>query len=105
MLLRHRLEPSAAEQVDSAALARPWGRRHALVTVLKHARMSWLRVYRRQTMEVLLESLETELRLDLLVFSALPVDAHRSRTKDWGETGSGPPDMTVGGRSDSTCWP
>ena len=45
-------------QVDFATFTRPWGRRHALVVVLSHSRLLWLRFYRRQTMAVLTEGLE-----------------------------------------------
>ena len=33
-------------QVDFATFTRPWGRRHALVVVLSHSRLLWLRFYR-----------------------------------------------------------
>ncbi len=46
-------------QVDFATFTLPWGRRHALVTVLSHSRLLWLRFYRRQTMAVLIEGLES----------------------------------------------
>ncbi len=46
-------------QVDFATFKLPWGRRHALVTVLSHSRLLWLRFYQRQTMEVLIEGLES----------------------------------------------
>ena len=45
-------------QVDFATFKLPWGRRHALVTVLGYSRLLWLRFYRRQTMAVLTEGLE-----------------------------------------------
>ena len=45
-------------QVDFATFKLPWGRRHALVTVLGYSRLLWLRFYRRQTMAVLMEGLE-----------------------------------------------
>ena len=44
--------------MDFATFTRPWGRRHALVVVLSHSRLLWLRFYRRQTMAVLTEGLE-----------------------------------------------
>ena len=37
-------------QVDFATFTLPWGRRHALMTVLGYSRLLWLRFYRRQTM-------------------------------------------------------
>ena len=46
-------------QVDFATFTLPWGRRHALVTVMSHSRLLWLRFYQRQTMEVLIEGLES----------------------------------------------
>ena len=45
-------------QVDFATFTLPWSRRHALVVVLSHSRLLWLRFYRRQTMAVLTEGLE-----------------------------------------------
>ena len=49
-------------QVDFATFTRPWGRRHALVVVLRHSRLLWRRFSRRQTMAVLTEGLERALR-------------------------------------------
>ena len=46
-------------QVDFATFSLPWGRRHALVVVLSHSRLLWLCFYRRQTMAVLTEGLES----------------------------------------------
>ena len=46
-------------QVDFATFTLPWGRRYALVMVLSHSRLLWLRFYRRQTMAVLIEGLES----------------------------------------------
>ena len=46
-------------QVDFATFTLPWGRRHALVMVLSYSRLLWLRFYRRQTMAVLIEGLES----------------------------------------------
>ena len=46
-------------QVDFATFTLPWGRRHALVMVLSHSRLLWLRFYRRQTNAVLIEGLES----------------------------------------------
>ena len=46
-------------QVDFATFKLPWGRRHALVTVLGYSRLLWLRFYRQQTMAVLTEGLES----------------------------------------------
>ena len=46
-------------QVDFATFTLPWGRRHALVAVLGYSRLLWLGFYRRQTMEVLIEGLES----------------------------------------------
>ena len=46
-------------QVDFATFTLPWCRRHALVVVLSHSRLLWLRFYRRQTMAVLIDGLES----------------------------------------------
>ena len=46
-------------QVDFGTFTLPWGRRHALVVVLSHSRLLWLRFYRRQTMAVLTAALES----------------------------------------------
>ena len=46
-------------QVDFGTFTLPWGRRHALVVVLSHSRLLWLRFYRRQTMAVLTAGLES----------------------------------------------
>ena len=46
-------------QVDFGTFTLPWGRRHALVVVLSHSRLLWLCFFRRQTMAVLIEGLES----------------------------------------------
>ena len=46
-------------QVDFGTFRLPWGRRHALLVVLGYSRLLWLRFYRRQTMAVLMEGLES----------------------------------------------
>ena len=46
-------------QVDFATFTLPWGRRHALLVVLGYSRLLWLQFYRRQTMAVLIEGLES----------------------------------------------
>ena len=46
-------------QVDFGTFRLPWGRRHALLVVLGYSRLLWLRFYRRQTMAVLTEGLES----------------------------------------------
>ena len=46
-------------QVDFATFRLPWARRYALVMVLSHSRLLWLRFYRGQTMAVLIEGLES----------------------------------------------
>ena len=45
--------------MDFGTFTLPWGRRHALVVVLSHSRLLWLRFYRRQTMAVLTAGLES----------------------------------------------
>ncbi len=46
-------------QVDFGTFTLPWGRRHALLVVLGYSRLLWLHFYRRQTMTVLMEGLES----------------------------------------------
>ena len=46
-------------QVDYATFTLPWGRRYALLMVLGHSRVLWLHFYRRQTMAVLIEELDS----------------------------------------------
>ena len=55
---RFETPPGRQAQVDFATFTLPWGRRHALLVVLGHSRLLWLRFYRHQTMEVLTEGLE-----------------------------------------------
>ena len=45
--------------MDFGSFNLPWGRRHALLVVLGHSRLRWLRYYPRQTMAVLFEGLES----------------------------------------------
>ena len=58
-VVRYETPAGRQGQVDFATFTLPWGRRHALVTVLSHSRLLWLRFYQRQTMEVLMEGLES----------------------------------------------
>ena len=46
-------------QVDFGTFALPWGRRHALVIVLRYSRLLWPRFYAGQTMTVLMDGLES----------------------------------------------
>ncbi len=45
--------------MDFGTFTLPWGRRHALLVVLGHSRLLWLRFYPRQTMAVLIDGLES----------------------------------------------
>ena len=56
-----RFETPAARQgqVDFGTFRLPWDRRHALLVVLGYSRLLWLRIYRRQTIAVLMEHLES----------------------------------------------
>ena len=58
-VVRYETPAGRQGQVDFATFTLPWGRRHALVTVLSHSRLLWVRFYQRQTMEVLMEGLES----------------------------------------------
>ena len=50
---RFETPPGRQCQVDFGSFTLPWGRRHALLVVLGHSRILWLRFYPRQTMAVL----------------------------------------------------
>ena len=56
--VRFETPPGRQGQVDFGTFTLPWGRRHALLVVLGHSRLLWLRFYRRQTMRVLFDGLE-----------------------------------------------
>ena len=58
-LQRFETPPGRQGQVDFGTFKLPWGRRHALLVVLGHSRLLWLRFYPRQTMAVLIEGLES----------------------------------------------
>ena len=51
--VRFETQPGHQGQVDFGTFTLPWGRRHALLVVLGHSRLLWLRFYPRQTMAVL----------------------------------------------------
>ena len=56
---RFETPPGHQGQVDFGTFTLPWGRRHALLVVLGHSRLLWLRFYARQTMAVLIDGLES----------------------------------------------
>ena len=58
-VVRYETPPGRQGQVDFGTFTLPWGRRHALLVVLGHSRLLWLRFYRRQTMAVLIDGLES----------------------------------------------
>ena len=58
-LQRFETPPGRQGQVDFGTFKLPWGRRHALLVVLGHSRLLWLRFYPRQTMTVLIDGLES----------------------------------------------
>ena len=53
---RFETPPGRQGQVDFGSFMLPWGRRHALLVVLGHSRILWLRFYPRQTMAVLIDA-------------------------------------------------
>ena len=57
-VVRFETPPGRQGQVDFGSFKLPWGRRHALLVVLGHSRLLWLRFFPRQTMEVLFRGLE-----------------------------------------------
>ena len=76
-------------QVDFATFTLPWGRRHALVMVLSHSRLLWLRFYRRQTMAVLIEGLESAFECFGGVARELLFDQMRTVVLSDGRAGGG----------------
>ena len=58
-VVRYETPPGRQGQVDFGTFTLPWGRRHALLVVLGHSRLLWLRFYPRQTMDVLIDGLES----------------------------------------------
>ena len=61
-------------QVDFGTFRTPWGRRHALVVVLGHARLMWCEFYATQTMATVMTGLERAFRYFGGVPSELPFD-------------------------------
>ena len=57
--VRFETPPGRQGQVDFGTFTLPWGRRHALLVVLGYSRLLWLRFYARQTMNVLIDGLES----------------------------------------------
>ena len=57
-IVRFETPPGRQGQVDFGSFNLPWGRRHALLVVLDHSRLLWLRFYPRQTMAVLFDGLD-----------------------------------------------
>lgn len=58
-VIRFETPPGVQAQVDFAAVRFPWGKRFALLVVLGYSRLLWTRFYPRQTMQVLIQGLET----------------------------------------------
>jgi transposase len=57
-LIRYETVPGHQAQVDFAHCRLPWGVRYALVVVLGHSRLLWVRFYPRQDLRTLLLGLE-----------------------------------------------
>ena len=57
--VRFETPPGHQGQVDFGTFTLPWGRRHALLVVLGYSRLLWLRFYAQQTMNVLVDGLES----------------------------------------------
>jgi transposase len=58
-LVRFETPAGQQAQVDFAECRFPWGKRHALMTVLGYSRLLWVRFYPRQTLQTLILGLET----------------------------------------------
>ena len=52
-VVRYETPAGRQGQVDFGSFSLPWGRRYALLVVLSNSRLLWLRLFWRQTMEVL----------------------------------------------------
>ena len=88
-MVRFETPPGRQGQVDVATFTLPWGRRPALVVVLSHSRLLWLRFYRRQTMAVLTEGLERAFARFGGVPTALLFDQMRAVVLSDGRVGGG----------------
>ena len=77
--MRFETPPGRQGQVDFGTFTLPWGRRHALLVVLGHSRLLWLRFYPRQTMGVLMEGLESAFAR----FEGVPADCCSTRCARW----------------------
>ena len=88
-VVRFETPPGRQGQVDVATFTLPWGRRPALVVVLSHSRLLWLRFYRRQTMAVLTEGLERAFARFGGVPKALLFDQMRAVVLSDGRVGGG----------------
>lgn len=58
-VVRFETPPGHQAQLDFATFRFPWGTRYALMVVLGYSRLLWLRFFQRQTMQVVMEGLET----------------------------------------------
>ena len=58
-VVRFETRPGHQGQVDFADFVLPWGKRHALVVALGYSRKLWVQFYARQTMQVVIQGLET----------------------------------------------
>ena len=61
-VVRYETPPGHQTQVDFATFNFPWGKRYALMVVLGHSRLLWLRFYERQNMWTLIRGLEEAFR-------------------------------------------
>ena len=57
-VVRFETPPGRQAQVDFGTFRMPWGRRHALLVVLGHSRLRWLKFYPSQTMTTVMQGLE-----------------------------------------------
>ena len=88
-VVRFETPPGRQGQVDFGTFTLPWGRRHALLVVLGHSRLLWLRFYPRQTMAVLIDGLESAFARFGGVPQELLFDQMRSVVLSDGRTGGG----------------
>ena len=69
-VIRFETSPGQQAQVDFASFRFPWGTRHAFLVVLGYSRLLWVQFYPRQTMQTVMQGLESAFQ----VFGGVPAE-------------------------------